>query len=196
MIPDVVLAEACQSAYDDPASVERGDCHISLSQSGGVLIVAFRGSQDVSDWVTNFDADAEDDPQLGPVHDGYHKNVIGIFGYVKPIIDAHGLWVATGHSKGGGECLLFAGLMTAVGNAPIAICTLGAPKVGGDRLAEVLSPVAVHQYRNGNDPVPLLPPHPTWRHVRPLIEIGQLNLFPDIADHFVANYLEALYART
>lgn len=189
---DRVLAAACAAAYCDPVTWERDDAHVLLAESDGVHIVAFRGTANARDWIVDFDARPKLHPGLGWCHAGFLDDVLGVADQMR--LDLAGARViVTGHSKGGAEALIFAGLLALAGQAPEAVVTFGAPRAGYATLGAVLDQVAVRQYRHGHDPVPSLPPEMSgWRHVRePLLQIGQPSRDP-ISDHFIASYQAAL----
>jgi hypothetical protein len=191
-VSDVALAAACEAAYADPVTWERGNAHVLLAESEGRHVVAFRGTANARDWLVDFEASPKLHPGLGWCHAGFLDDVLGVADQMRADLAGERV-VVTGHSKGGAEALIFAGLLVLAGQAPEAVVTFGAPRAAFATLGEVLDQVPVRQYRHGNDPVPLVPLELAgWRHARePLLQIGQPCLDP-IADHFIAGYRKAL----
>jgi hypothetical protein len=189
---DAACAAAAATSYTDPVTWERGNCHVLLAESDGYHVIAFRGTASIADWLVDFEASPKLHAALGWCHDGFLDDVLGVSEQM--LADLAGKRVVvTGHSKGGAEALIFAGLMVVAAQAPEAVVTFGAPRPAYAKLGEVLAGVAVREYRHGNDPVPeVLPEIAGWRHVRePLIQIGKPE--PDaISDHFIEGYRKAL----
>lgn len=67
--------------------------------------------------------------------------------------------VLVGHSYGGAVCMVLAAKMHLAGpERHVEILTLGAPKAGDDRLAELTRIFYQKHYANENDPIPFMPP--------------------------------------
>lgn len=184
---DAACAEACAAAYIDPATWTAGDAFAIVSQSDDLHIVAFRGSESLRDWLVDFSLRPAWHPQLGWCHEGFLADVMQIAPQM--IAELAGKRVAlAAHSKGA-ECLIFGALMLLAGHPPEAIVTFGAPRVGFGKLRDILNPIDIRQYHNGNDPVPaILPEIFGWRHARePLIQYGPCTLDP-FDSHFLASY--------
>lgn len=208
---DVELAAASATAYADPATWERGDCHAVLASTAGTHIIAFRGTADVMAWLIDFEAIPKLHPQLGFCHAGFLDDVMGIADQILADLPP-GPYVVTGHSKGGAEALIFAAIATLRGRPPIAVVTFGAPRAAFAKLGDVLDMLPVRQYRHANDPVPSYPlADAGWRHwhepIVSLIEIIEpgaslvtgygsavVDLVRHVPDHFIAGYLHALAA--
>jgi hypothetical protein len=188
---DAALADACSRAYDG-TTWERNDCHALAAEADGVHVVAFRGTAGARDWLIDFDALPKLHPGLGFCHQGFLDGVAGIADQIRADLAGKRV-IITGHSKGGGEALIFAGLLVLAGQGPDAVVTFGAPRAAFATLGQVLDQVPVRQYRHGNDPVPMVPLELAgWRHVRePLIQVGQPSLDP-ISDHLISGYRSAL----
>lgn len=182
---DMALLDACAQAYLAPVTWERGNCHALLAEVAGQHVVAFRGTANTRDWLVDFDAAPMLHAGLGWCHQGFLESVLGVADQIRADLAGERL-IVTGHSKGGAEALIFAGLLVLAGQAPAAVVTYGAPRAAYASLGEILDQVPVRQYRHGHDPVPLVPPELAgWRHVRePLIQLPQPSLDP-IADHLL-----------
>lgn len=185
-------AEACAAVYADPVTWHIGSAHVLIAENAGLYIVSFRGSQDLADWLIDFTMRPVWHPVLGWCHSGFLNDVLGVSD--RMLADLAGKRVVvTGHSKGGAEAVIFAGLMVASGHPPEAVVTFGAPRAGFAMLRDVLNTTAVIQFRNGNDPVPeVLPEIAFWRHARePLQAIGTWTFDP-FDSHLMESYRKAL----
>lgn len=195
LLDDVALVAAAEASYDRPVTWERGDCRAILGElDGGRHVVAFPGSENLLDWITDIEAVPVLDPALGWCHRGFLADARGIAYQI-----THDLMgckvVVTGHSKGGADGLVFAALARLAGLDIEAVVTFGAPCAGFDQLRRHLADIPIRQYRNGHDPVPgLLPAAAGWRHARePLVAIGTPAPLA-VEDHLVAAYRRALGA--
>jgi hypothetical protein len=198
VISDLELVQAAADTYTQPPTLPvpmTGVCARVAPGSDGTLIVAFRGSVTVEDWVHDFifapTVDREH-PQLGVCHAGFLDDAESIVDEVARAVGDQP-WLVTGHSLGGAIALGTAGLMACRGRAPQAFVTFGAPRFGMDKFVNWLLRVPGRQYRRGNDPVPTVPEFfpPLFRFLDardPLIGIGapQRDRF---ACHHIAGYV-------
>jgi hypothetical protein len=190
---DAACADACAVAYLDPPTWQAGDAYAVISQSDDITIVAFRGTESLADFVIDFSFRPAWHDDLGWCHEGFLSDVTAIAPQM--LAEIAGKRVAvTGHSKGGGEALIFAGLMVASGHIPETVVTFGAPRPGFSKLRDLLLPIrSIPQYRHGNDPVPpMIPEILFYRHARePLIQFGTYTFDP-FDCHCLASYRAAL----
>jgi predicted lipase len=94
------------------------------------VIVAFRGSACVRDWLT--DARIEyADTGLGRVHRGFWESTTSIIDQVRELETPSGSvpLVITGHSKGAAEALICAWLLARMGRAVQSVHTFGGPRI-------------------------------------------------------------------
>jgi hypothetical protein len=188
---DRQLADLSAAAYTARPTWVHEDVHACLTEVGGVLVVAFRGTvpDSLEDWLRDFSVIPAWGGPLGEVHDGFFK---GASALQEPITEAIGArpYVLIGHSLGGALAIITAGLLTCYAHAPLALVTYGAPRCGGQTLVDALEPVKrICQYRAGSDPVPNVPFG--YKHIRPLTHVGATPpawSLPSIADHGIANY--------
>lgn len=164
---------------------------------GSHNVICFRGSKEILDWLLDFLAipgtDNAQDPayaRMGPVHSGFLIGALALLPAVKADL-AGKPYSLTGHSLGGALALLVGALMVQDGHPPDQIVTFGAPKVGFQAFADVLSAVPVREYKYGADPVPLVPEF--FDHVCRPIHLGKplRDLF---SNHAIVNYIGALPA--
>ena len=190
MISDRHLAACAAAAYVAVPRWFRDDVHACASAEGTATIVAFRGTQDVRDWLRDFDALPCEDPDLGFCHAGFLSGVIGVEGQMRQDLRSCRP-IVTGHSLGGALALIFAPKLIAAGQPPQAVVTFGAPRPGFAKLRQVLSAVTeLRLYRCGADPVPEVPEWP-YVDAGPRVEIGKPTLDP-FADHAIAGYIAVL----
>ena len=97
--------------------------------------------------------------------------------------------IVAGHSKGGAEAILIAGLMTLDGSPPDRLVTCGCPKVHlGSRLDEILAGVPQAHYVREMDIVTKTPPG--WRRPgKTIVLSGNSRPWPNVTDHRVAPYV-------
>jgi triacylglycerol lipase len=143
-----------------------------MAANDGILLAAFRGSDNIADWRANIQAVT--DPGVLPgtqVHEGFQDAFqAGALAIGRLIERAwthdQAIWI-TGHSLGGAlAVLLAASLMQA--NIPVAgLYTFGAPRVGNKRFEKIFNrdfPGASYRVANTGDIVPHLPPEPFFSH--------------------------------
>lgn len=149
-----------------------GDTQGFIAATNDVLLIAFRGSESLGDWIGNLD--------VLPVDRGYanvHGGFASAFDVVRaPIIAALGaigtggkhIWL-TGHSLGGALATVAAAELR--GRIPGAtVHTFGQPRVGDDRLQNLFRndyPDRFFRFVNDDDVVARVPPG--YSHVGRLI---------------------------
>lgn len=164
------LAEASRLVYrdDDRSSfLERAGLHeekfLSVgstqcavwrdTRGPGCLVIVFRGTNDLRDWVTNLHVVLADWDAGGRVHQGFRRALRKAWDELERCLDGfHGEVYYTGHSLGGALATLAASL-----RPPTAAYTFGAPRVGDADFASTLVG-CVYRVVNGRDVVPELPP--------------------------------------
>lgn len=124
--------EASARAYPE-VSFESPLAHVLVvaATQASPLIIAFRGSEEVRDWLTDFRIGftATD---YGRVHTGFWQSTNSVMGEVLalPAVRAAIPVVVTGHSKGAAEAVICARLLAAAGKPVEAVVTFGGPRVG------------------------------------------------------------------
>ena len=190
---DVTLCLAASAAYYvTPTFSAACDINIVLTTVDNTIIVAFRGTEPTSldDWLRDFDALPIDTLKIGICHEGFLTGAEAVLDFLLAQLRGK-QFVVTGHSLGGALAIAATALLVVNGVIPLKLTTFGAPNVGiADTLEKILAPVEGSRYRNGNDPVPLVP---FWPFVsdRPQVQIGEPLLDP-IADHMLDKYLVSL----
>ena len=179
---DFDLATLSWSCYFDTAVFDRvvdlnGDW-AGIKHFPDYHAVAFRGSTTIEDWYRDFQGLMIQDPELGGVETGFVRGIRDVLANVGDEVDgaAPQLYI-TGHSLGAARALLFAALVAAQGHTRSLrrVSVFGSPRPGGKRIIDLLAPVEVNSYKNGNDPVcdvPFeIPVFEPYRHPRTLIPV-------------------------
>ena len=191
----------CASVYDArPAGFERV---ISVSSIVGGIVrtdggtaVIFRGSADLGDWMRDLEADPTELAPLGYVHAGFAEGVPQFLEAVRPYLSGN-LFLA-GHSLGAAHACLMAALLGASGIAVQELTLFGCPRPGFTQLGEWVrkNVRTIRSYRNGSDPVPLVPAL-LWFY-KPVVPPEQIGFNGDpenpVEDHYIANYVRAVEA--
>ena len=119
-----VCLAACVRAYREQ-TIETEHSHVLVEPCSNAVILAFRGSADIEQWL----ADAEfwmTDTQFGRVHEGFWKSTqeaLKVFYGCNP----NGPLFITGHSLGGAQAVIFA---RCCGLQVSGVYTFGQPKSG------------------------------------------------------------------
>ena len=194
-IADTVLCAAATAAYSTPATFAYQDVHAVLTVVDDVQIIAFRGTVPTSwrDWFRDCAAWPTcliDHPILGPCHSGFADGADALLHQLRGVLSRDKPYMLTGHSLGGALAIASGAMLIDCGLPPTALTTFGAPRVGMAPLAGILTPIAGHRYRHGDDPVPEVP---TWPYLndRPWTPIGTASLDP-IDDHALSGYAACL----
>jgi hypothetical protein len=209
MVNDAGLAALAEASYHTPgrwrgASPWDEDVHVCSAERDGTVVAVFRGTtlqglDGIEDVVRDLRAAprrAEFFPEIGFCHGGFLAGVESVAQNM--MADLRGARVIlAGHSLGGAMALIFGAMLAAAERMPAAIVTFGAPRPGFAKLCRTLRTVPVLRcYRNGRDPIPLLPCWLPWwpyRQPGPLSAIGTPGPTP-IGDHHIASYRAALTA--
>ncbi|KAJ5649215.1 Lipase class 3 [Penicillium longicatenatum] len=164
-----VQSATTKTLYEFDESNDYGDTagFLVVDETNDLIVLSFRGSTDISNWVANLDFVFNDDSGLCTgcdVHSGFWKAWETVADDVTAKIDsAQSTYpgyqlVVTGHSLGGALAAL-AG--TALRNAgyTLDLYTYGQPRVGNDALAEYMtSQGSLWRTTHTDDIVPRIPP--------------------------------------
>lgn len=161
--------------------------------------VAFQGTQDIAQVLTDLDIGAILVPRMGDVHRGFLMAARSVKFRIGAALEDRPA-IFTGHSLGGAIALVLAAYRCLEGWPPKAVITFGAPRVSiGPTLGALFAKagVPVVMYRHAADPVPQVPLNLSvadWRHPADLIQLGEDRLLPNVDDHRIAHYVAALAA--
>ena len=174
---DALEVEAQASAWGfsevRPFDLQRGrdvDTQGYVAANSHRMVVAFRGTESLPDWVTNVQA-VKDPGPWGEVHEGFQDAFLATaFVIGKTIGEIRGdrdIWI-TGHSLGGALAVLLAATL-AENNIDVAgLYTYAAPRVGNEtfarRLNESLEGKPNYRVVNEGDLVPHLPSELRFDH--------------------------------
>lgn len=152
----------------------------------------FRGTDEVTDWLTNLRVIPWYVDRVGWCHSGFIKTAQDVFSTVLAVSLKEDCdetqFQYTGHSLGGAIALGVAAYIKLYGLELQNIVTFGAPCVG--RL-KILDQTDVVCYRHGRDIVPMLPL--VIGRPRPLTNIGEPSSRRwNVADHDMDNYEASL----
>lgn len=198
MLTDLALAQLCASTYAEPCHSirhDRGVVNYQVNEMFGRTVLAIQGTQDRAQAL----ADANALPKRSRSGWWAHSGFLTAAEALEPMVLKHlgQPLLITGHSLGAAVSVALAGLLLRWWRpSAIEAVGFGCPRVAMPALRDALADVEIRLYRNGNDIVPTMPwPFPfPYRHVRPLIGIGEPMLNP-IEAHGIARYVEALGSR-
>lgn len=146
------------------------------------VVLAFRGTDQVPDWLTNLQAQMRPEPALGAkVHKGFAEALDLVwdrmFGKLEKLwTNGQTFWV-TGHSLGGALATLAVRWLPDDWK-PFAVCTYGQPRVGDLDFARGYKQ-RHFRFVNNNDLVPAVPPRFLPFHFPPAFytHVKQLEFF-------------------
>jgi triacylglycerol lipase len=127
-------SQAAEARFALVAAIQRGSHNALVLDDDGVRLIAFRGTDERKDWLTNLDVWFRS-TSWGRVHRGFQDAVTTFW----PEVDDHvrvgitagrRIWL-TGHSLGGALALLAAARLAANDVIADRLCTFGQPAVGG-----------------------------------------------------------------
>ena len=127
----------------------------------GMAVLAFRGTQQVKDWMTNLDAatvpvSGSGGETLGKVHRGFNEAFLSVRDQIGPLLEGDEelpLFI-TGHSLGGALATLATWYLK--GDSLAACYTYGAPRVGDTGLMDRFR-TPIYRIVNGMDPITFVP---------------------------------------
>ncbi|MEH2167881.1 MAG: dynamin family protein [Nostoc sp.] len=166
-IPETVKEEISKDSKIfevEPFSYSRGDLSGFIGyfqyKDNKYITIAFRGSENIVDWVTNFQfTQAEDFIGQGMVHSGFANLVDKYYSEIEKLIEIKKnnknlRLFLTGHSLGGAIAILMATRFSP--SIVEAVYTYGAPRVGDQVFVSSYQPIH-YRVEYGNDIVPHLP---------------------------------------
>lgn len=144
------LAICADLAYDSAAAIkahmttqnfaaefiQRRDIQAFIAYNNTDIVLSFRGTSSIKDWMTNSAFDLADfSGGLGKVHRGFSEALYLVWNDITQILErvqtkAQPLWI-TGHSLGGALATLAAAHFALVSDKPVrGVYTFGQPRVG------------------------------------------------------------------
>lgn len=157
---------------DEAKFISFGDTQLFVARNSRIVVVAFRGTESLRDWLTDLDARSTDRP-YGAIHNGFYnayqvvsRPLTGFLG--SGDLGGRKLWI-TGHSLGGALAVIAAAEF--VGKYPVTgLHTFGQPRVGFAEFQTFMNGnFADNFFRfvNDDDIVPRVPPF--YRHAGKLM---------------------------
>lgn len=177
-LTDLHCANLLQAQYDGVAGTFDDVRHINgvdvaYKKYSDCTAVAFEGSHDVQDWLSNFQACMIRVGNIGGVELGFYTGIPEVLTALLPEIDKDKPVYVIGHSRGAAHAHIFARALIAAGFAPPIVkrVVFGSPNPGDNILAGGLTDSPVRSYRNYRnlleqdyvcivpEPVPVLAPY-------------------------------------
>jgi len=140
---------------------ENDDTQAFLCQIDGALILTYRGTESIGDWLTDLNMDKIEWP-VGYCHSGFVEAFLDTWPKILSYIDDNDyspLWI-TGHSLGGALATLSASEIILAGGQVEGLYTFGCPRVGDKEFCNFMDAKLGHMNRrfvNNNDVVPRIP---------------------------------------
>jgi len=163
------LASISKLVYSDESAVENAAYEIGFPEfawfetdgtQAAVLandddcVLAFRGTTDVTDWMTNLDV-FKTRGKFGEVHSGFQEAINLVWDDIEPVLAQYGdknLFI-TGHSLGGALATL---ALTELGYGDLY--TFGSPRVGDEEFSNIFNHLYdTYRFVNNNDVVTRIP---------------------------------------
>lgn len=151
----------------DPHKADK-DTQLFIAHSGSAVVIAFRGTENIKDWLTNAGFDFQNTPN-GKIHKGFDNALNSVWNQiVQTLKEVHQygqpLWI-TGHSLGGALAALATARLVLDIDPDIyksvhGLYTFGQPRVGDRTFVKTLDDEIKHRYFrfvNNNDIVPRVP---------------------------------------
>jgi hypothetical protein len=169
MLTHTQICTFVAASYNQAATWTAGDDIRAVgTQVGDEFVVAIPGTTDLQGWLDDFSIWPRVFPTIGTYHEGFGKWGLALAQLVLPAVGASGRLVIAGHSLGGALALVLAACSAARKRPPARVLTFGCPRgafmgnmVAGPLVRSALEAV---EYRNWGDPIPDVPPWPTWKH--------------------------------
>ena len=149
------------------------DTQAFVASNDQITLIAFRGSESIQDWASNFTVVTDAGPFKNTrVHEGFQDALFPVIMDLTEEIIKHGrnhqdIWI-TGHSLGGALATLLTAMYLERNRKVKCLYTFGSPRVGNESFRSHFNRSFYdHTYRviNGNDLVPHVPPEPLFSHV-------------------------------
>lgn len=199
---DKLLAELVRDVYSSASyqkyAISGVEYQLRYHSLDDTVVIPVQGSKGKRDWFNNIRVLPVYSPTFGLVHAGFYwharRAAEQILSDTQLSRSERRKVIVVGHSKGGAEALIIAGILKKAGINVSSVVTFGAPQFitayGARKLRDSFP---VRQYRCDRDLVTQLPSSrfDFYRHVMPLIRITSDGVFDD---HDIRSYINALPA--
>ncbi len=161
--------------------IERRDTQAFIAYNDSAIVLAFRGTSSIQDWMTDSDLSLTSVRTGGKVHSGFFRALCLVWNDILQVITsvqtkAQPLWI-TGHSLGAALAALAAARFDLELDKPVSgVYTFGQPRVGDRDFARIVNADLNHRfYRfvNNSDVVTRIP----TREPLSYSHIGSLRFF-------------------
>ena len=134
----VIDAELAQLGLHDAVHFDMPSTQAFVASGDEAAHVAFRGTQEPEDWLTNAKF-LPSTSELGvKVHSGFSEGLNEVWGQIEPVVASAGLPViVTGHSLGAALASLAAIRLSTTGHGIAGVYTYGQPRTGHSSFASL-----------------------------------------------------------
>ena len=174
-----VRAAVREWGLEPTAIFDRNDTEGFIAGNDQLLVLAFRGTVNLADWLRNLKIIRRDTP-IGKVHGGFKQGLEAVWQVdVEPVLRraaerGQKVWI-TGHSLGGALATLAAAWCHEWADVR-GVYTYGQPLVGNKRFASLFNDALLdrfHRFVNNRDIVTKVPPAPMFSHVDKRIQLDK-----------------------
>ena len=190
-----------QEIYEKVIRVEHGTDYavVCLSNIRKELVIVYRGSNNIKDFIDDFDFLSKDHEGYGRLHSGiaeaYFEIKPKVFTAIRSLYKTGYKIYLTGHSKGASMSEICEyDCFKDYPDAHIELINFGSPKIGKSEWKKNFNSTSIVYKRvvNENDLVTHLPRSWTfYKHVVDPIIVGnrsKWNIYGSIPDHYLVNY--------
>jgi len=162
-----VIASARHWGFDHCEPITDGAAQCFVATTDDLALVSFRGTESVSDWLSNLNVIGIDAPQIGTVHAGFYGQFTALRQEIEAILRMKPgrPLIITGHSLGGAIAILAAATWVQSEHLR-GLYTYGQPRAGKASFSRYVAANFIDRtfrFVNDNDVVPKVPPG--YRHV-------------------------------
>ena len=145
----------------DIIKVIHGESNVIIANDKvqNATVVAFRGSSNIDNWISNFQAEFTEpysDKSI-KVHKGLYNEYLLYKDVLFETIDLESKIVTTGHSSGGALAMFFAYDLLHKGIDNVAVYSFGKPRIGNDKFVDSTQKLTHFRITHDQDIVPHLP---------------------------------------
>ena len=181
--PTTVQATARAWGFSDCQPISRGDAQCFVATTADLVLVCFRGTTNLGDWLSNLNVATTNTAAIGTVHSGFFGQFNDLRQQIETIFASRPgrKVILSGHSLGGALAALGAATWTDV-QPLLGLYTYGQPLTGQDDFAALMEVRLGDRYLrfvNDADVVPRVPPG--YRHAGRLVQFdaaGRLKVKP------------------
>jgi hypothetical protein len=176
--PRTAQYEACRLTNDRVETSTDVSGYVAVDHTNQLIIVSFRGSTTIDQWITNFDFDTVNTDICSgcTAHHGFWNSWVDARDIVTPAVKQASTTYpnykinVVGHSLGGAIASLAAAHLRNSG-LNVALYNFGSPRIGGTKISSYITnqPGGNFRMTHWNDPVPKIP----------LLTMGYVHISPE-----------------